>query len=77
MTESKQKAIDFINNGGKAVYCFGLWNNGGTPITKEDALDKLSKPGWDFGMGFYELHWIKMNNEDVLQFKELHENDMW
>lgn len=77
MKETKEEAINFINNGGKAVYCFGLWNKCGKEISKEEALEKLSHSGWDFGTGFYELHWIFINGQTVLQFKELHENDLW
>ena len=77
--DTKADAIKFIENGGKAVYVFGLWNEGGTPKSKEWALDKLLNESsqWTFGMGFHTLNFIQMNGETVLQFKELHENDMW
>lgn len=75
--ETVEDAIRFINDGGSAVYVFGLWNDGGTPKSREWALEKLNTGSWSFGMGFYNLNYIMMNGHWVLQFKELHENDMF
>jgi hypothetical protein len=44
-------------------------------MTKEKALELL--PKYSFGMGFYELSFINLNGEEVLEFNELSENDMW
>jgi len=80
MENSKEKAIEFVKNGGKSVYryVYAFKGAGSRPITQEDALSKLSKPAWDFGIGFYSLGWLKDNNgEVVLEFNELSENDMW
>lgn len=63
-------AIRFVNDD-------GLWNSGGEPKTKEWALEKLNNGSWGFGMGFYTLNYITLDGEQVLQFKELHENDLW
>ena len=79
MENTKQTAINFVNNGGKCVYRYGwAWKGAGAQEkTKEWALERLSKSGWSFGKGFYELSWIKLNGETVLEFNELGENDMW
>lgn len=79
MENTKEEAKKFVENGGKCIYRYGwAWKGAGaSPLSKEDALDKLSKSGWKFGKGFYELSWITMNNETVLEFNELSDNDMW
>lgn len=52
----------------------GLERRKRTSLTKEQALKKL--PAYSFGMGFYELSFIKINGVDTLEFNELSENDM-
>lgn len=75
MQETKEAARQFIENGGKCMYGFGLWNGPRNYISKEEALQKLDN--YNFGMGFYELHWMERQGETILVFKELHENDLW
>ncbi len=79
MEQTKQTAIEFINNGGKSIYRYGWGWKGAKPNykTKEWALDELSKPRWDFGKGFYELSWRTIDGETILEFNELSVNDMW
>ena len=72
-----KESVRVMNDGGKAVYVYGVWNSGGDPKTKEWALEKLNNGSWGFGMGCYTLNDITLNGEQVLQFKELHENDLW
>lgn len=79
MKETKEEALKFIENGGKAVYRYGFAFKGARArtISKEDALEKLSKRGWSFGKGFYNLNWLTIDGETCLEFNELGENDMW
>lgn len=76
-TKEKEEAKTFIENGGKCQFRFGYaWKGAGArPLTKEQALEKL--PKFNFGMGFYELDWMEVNGERVLEFNELGENDLW
>lgn len=79
MENTKEEAKKFVENGGKCIYRYGwAWKGAkARPLSKEDALDKLSKSGWEFSKGFYELSWKAINNETVLKFNELSDNDMW
>ena len=75
-TKTKEFARQWIEAGKPCVYRYG-WRWKGAcarPITKEKALELLPKYG--FGMGFYELGFIKIDGNDVLEFNELSENDM-
>lgn len=75
--KTKEFAKQWIESGKPCVYRFGWrWKGAGSlSITKERALELL--PKYSFGKGFYELSFIKENGQDVLEFNELGENDMW
>lgn len=75
--ETKEFAKQWIEEGKPCVYRSGWgWKGAGArTISKEKALDLL--PKYDFGKGFYELGFIKIDGKDVLEFNELSENDMW
>ena len=77
MEKTKENAKAWIEAGKPCVYRYGWgWKGAGyRPITKEDALARL--PKYDFGKGFYELDFIKVDGQEVLEFNELSENDMW
>lgn len=79
MKESKNKneVLEFINNGGKCFYRYGLGFRGAVkrPITKDKALELF--PSYSFGMGFYELSWITVDDEDAILFNEYSENDLY
>lgn len=75
LIQTKEAAKEFIENGGPCVEQYGLWNNGGKPISKEKALSMLDK--YSFDLGFYMLNWIIMNDQTTLQFKELSECDLF
>lgn len=80
MENTKQAAINFVNNGGKCIYRYGWqWKGAGANYkTKEWALEQLQKKYWSFNKGFYNLNWKDWNDgETVLEFNELSENDMW
>ena len=77
MKQTKADAKAWIEAGKPCVYRYGWGWKGASarPITKEKALELL--PKYMFGQNFYELSWIKQNGNDVLEFNELSENDMW
>ena len=74
--ETKHAAQEWVDNGGKCIYRFG-WAYRGAPanlITTEKAKELL--PDYSFGIGFYELSWTTYEDEVVLEFNELGENDL-
>ena len=77
MEKTIEAAKAWIEEGKPCVYRYGWGWKGASarPITKEKALELL--PKYSFGKGFYELSFIKMDGEVVLEFNELSENDMW
>lgn len=77
MKKTKEFAKQWIEEGKPCIYRYGWgWKGAGSKtISKEEALRLL--PGYSFGMGFYELDFIKINGVDTLEFNELSENDMW
>lgn len=77
MEKTKEFAKQWIEEDKPCVYRYG-WGYrgaGARPISKEKALSLL--PKYSFGMGFYELGFIKIDGVDTLEFNELSENDMW
>lgn len=77
MEETKEFAQRWVEEGKPCAYRYG-WGYrgaGAKAISKEKALSLL--PKYKFGMGFYELSFIKVNGVDTLEFNELSENDMW
>lgn len=78
IVKTKEFAKKWIEDGKPCVYRYGWgWKGAGArSITKEKALELL--PKYSFGMGFYELGFIKGSDGGyVLEFNELSENDMW
>lgn len=77
MEKTKEFAKQWIEEGKPCVYRHGWgWKGAGArTITKEEAQKLL--PKYNFGMGFYELSFIKVDGQDTLEFNELSENDMW
>ena len=77
MEQTKESAREWIEAGKPCVYRYGWGWKGASarPITKEEALKLLTK--YSFGIGFYELSFIKVNGEDTLEFNELSANDMY
>lgn len=77
MEKTKEFAKQWIEEDKPCVYRYG-WGYrgaGARPISKEKALSLL--PKYSFGIGFYELSFIKIDGIDTLEFNELSENDMW
>lgn len=74
--ETKESAKKWINSNKPCKYRYGFGFRGACTreLSKEEALELL--PKYDFGMGFYELSFIKYNGEEVLLFNEFSENDM-
>ena len=77
MEKTKEFAKEWIEAGKPCMYRYGCGWKGATarPITKEKALNLL--PKYSFGMGFYELDFIRFDGKDVLEFNELSVNDMY
>lgn len=77
MKETKDFAKQWIEQGKPCVYRYGwAWKGAGARmLTQEKALELL--PKYSFGKGFYELSFIKIDGDYVLEFNELSENDMW
>lgn len=77
MKETKEKALEWINNGKPCMYRRGWgWKGAATrSITNEKALELL--PAYSFGMGFYELSFINYKGVDILLFNEFSENDLY
>lgn len=75
--KTKENARKWIESGKPCVYRYGWAYRGARArhLTEEEALRLL--PKYDFGMGFYELSFIKVDGVDTLEFNELGENDMW
>ena len=70
-------AKEWIEQGKPCVYRYG-WayrGAGARRLTQEKALKML--PHYSFGKGFYSLSYIEYEGEQVLEFNELSENDMW
>lgn len=77
MEKTKEAAREWIEAGKPCVYRYGYGWKGASarPITKEKALELL--PKYDFSIGFYDLDFIKIDGQEVLEFNELSENDMY
>ena len=77
MEKTKEFAQKWVEEGKPCIYRHGWgWKGAGArTISKEEALKLL--PKYKFGMGFYELDFIKIDGVDTLEFNELSENDMW
>ena len=77
MEKTKEFAKQWIEEDKPCIYRngWGYRGAGARPISKEKALSLL--PKYSFGMGFYELSFIKIDGVDTLEFNELSENDMW
>lgn len=77
MNKTKEAAMAWIEEGKPCVYRHG-WEWKGAKarsISKEQALKLFHQ--YSFGMGFYELNWIKDNNGNtILEFNELSAHDM-
>lgn len=75
--KTKEKALEWIKEGKPCMYRYGYgWKGAATRrITKEKALELL--PKYSFGMGFYELDFIKYQCEEVLLFNEFSANDLY
>lgn len=75
--ESMKEANEWVENGKPCVYRYG-WayrGAGARRISPDKAKELL--PKYSFGKGFYELSWLTIDGEKVLEFNELSENDMW
>lgn len=74
---TKEAAKKWILDGRPCVYRYGYAYRGAGAIRleKKKALELL--PKYSFGMGFYELSYITIDNVEYLEFNELGENDMW
>ena len=76
-SELKKQAEEWVKSGKPCIYRYG-WaykGAGAREITTEKAQVLL--PQYSFGMGFYELSFTKHNGQEVLQFNELSENDLY
>nr|UWI11226.1 MAG: hypothetical protein [Bacteriophage sp.] len=76
-SELKKQAEEWVKSGKPCIYRYG-WaykGAGAREITTEKALELL--PQYSFGVGFYELSFRKHNGQDVLEFNELSENDLY
>lgn len=74
-----EAAMAWIKSGNPCTYQYGFSYKGAQqrPISNEEAKKKLSEEkGWDFGMGFYELRWAKLDGQEVLCFNEYSLRDM-
>ncbi len=75
--ELKQKAEEWVNNGKPCIYRHGLaWKGAGAKVITNERARKLL-PAYSFGMGFYSLSFMQYNNQEVLEFNELSENDLY
>ena len=74
---TKQDAQQWIEQGKPCIYRYGWgWKGAGARrITTEEAKKLL--PKYSFGMGFYTLDFRTFEDEEVLEFNELSENDMY
>ena len=77
MEKTKENAKAWIEAGKPCIYRYGWAYKGASAkrISTEEALDLL--PKYSFGIGFYELGWMMHEGEEVLEFNELSENDMY
>lgn len=76
-SELKEQAEEWVKSGKPCIYRYG-WaykGAGAREITTEKAQALL--PQYSFGVGFYELSFTKHNGQEVLQFNELSENDLY
>ena len=75
--EQKEFAELWVVMGLPCIFRYGLaWKGASAKvITREKAMSLL--PKYSFGMGFYELSFVRYNGEDALEFNELGENDMY
>ena len=76
-SELKKQAEEWVKSGKPCIYRYG-WaykGAGAREITTEKAQALL--PQYSFGTGFYELSFTKHNGQEVLQFNELSENDLY
>ena len=75
--KTKEFAKQWITDGKPCRYRYGFGFRGAEsrPLTKEKALELL--PKYSFGIGFYQLGFINIDGEEVLEFNELSENDMY
>lgn len=79
MEKTLAAATQWAKNNGFCAYRYG-WAFKGAEIeniTRDKALEMLASGNWDFGKGFYELSWIRLEGQSCLEFNELSENDMW
>ena len=74
-SELKKQAEEWVKSGKPCIYRYGWAYKGAREITTEKAQALL--PQYSFGMGFYELSFTKHNGQEVLQFNELSENDLY
>lgn len=77
MEKTKEFAQKWVEQGNPCVYRHG-WayrGAGARTISKEEATKLL--PKYSFGIGFYELDFIKIDGVDTLEFNELSANDMY
>lgn len=77
MEKTKEAARQWVESGRPCVYRNGFAYRGASARTISQDKAKQLLPSYSFGKGFYELGWVKINGETVLEFNELSENDMW
>ena len=75
--KTKEKALEWIKEGKPCMFRYGYeWKGAGTrSITQEKALELL--PKFSFGMGFYELDFVKYEGVEILLFNEFSANDLY
>jgi hypothetical protein len=75
--ELRKKAEDWVYNGKPCIYRHGwAWKGARARLISQKEAARLL-PKYSFGMGFYELSFTKHDGQDVLEFNELSENDMY
>lgn len=77
--EKRKYAEQWVADGKPCTYKYGLGYRGARPhaITSEKAKELIRNTAWQFGMGFYSLDFEFFNGTMVLEFNELHENDLY
>jgi len=75
--KTMEAAKAWVEAGNPCTFRYGWgWKGASSrPLTNEEAREKLKKH--HFGMGFYTLWWEEENGQEVLNFNELSENDMY
>ena len=75
--ETMEAARKWVAEGKPCTFTYGLTYRGAQPhrISKEEAEEKLKHH--KFGMGFYTIFWRVFEGEDVLNFTEYGENDLY